>query len=254
MKYERVRSAYDSTLPGEEVKERMLQKLLDAASNPRPEGNVTTMKAIRKKRIIPIAAVLIIILSCTVAAHAGTLYGTFGLWLGWQKVELAELSPAAFDLDTFTECAEEVPTEDGVDHFMVFKDYADFTAKTGMVLTDSAEIELTDIWVDISDFFRTGHMGMDIVLDGEACRMNGMFVLEGNKEENYGYGVPARKVDDVYEYVEGRKAYFVNDDEITEVYFTENNVMYQLFVENSAEGKSLGKNVVNCMASIEAMD
>lgn len=56
---------------------------------------------------------------------------------------------------------------------------------------------------------------------------------------------------DVYEYAEGKKAYFVEDQEyedIQKVYFSENNILFQLFVDKSDTGTVVAKVIIDCMA------
>lgn len=255
MKHNRICSAYDSTLPDGETRERMLQTLLAAASGPQPERNVTAMRPTKIKRvlIIPLAAVLALTLAGAALAYTGAASDTFGLWFGQQKVELDPLSPVSLDLEAFIRYAEERPEEEDTSYVAQFVDSFDFTEKTGMVLSDTAQIGMVNVSVGISDRYRTGHITMEVLLKGKRYPMNGMFLLEGNTQTDYGYGVEAKKAYYVYEYVEGRKAYFIRDgvfDNVMEVYFTENGVMYQLFVENSKAGKELGKEVVARMAGL----
>lgn len=251
MKNREIRAAYDRILPSGEKKEEMLQKLLAAASEPQAERKMIAMKTVKmkrsKKRYIVLAAALIALaLSCTAMA-SGVLGETFGLWLGDRKVELDELTPVAFDLEGYL---AEYPT--GVaDQDRVFRDAGSFTRATGMTLPGVEKLQMTDILLDISNRWRTGHLCMTVGTgDGEA-NMNGMFLLEGHTQEKYGYGVTARRADEVYEYAEGRKAYFIKGDEITQVYFVEDGVMFQLMVENSKSGKELGKQIVDCMAGVK---
>lgn len=255
MKYNRIRSAYDSTLPDEGTKERMLQRLLDAASGPQPGRSAAAIRSTKIKRvvIIPLAAVLALILAGAALAYTGAVTDTFGLWFGQQKVELDPLSPVSLDLDAFIRYAEERPEEEDISYVAQFVDSFDFTEKTGMVLSDISRIGMVNVHVGISDRYRTGHITMEVLLNGQRYPMDGMFLLEGNTQTDYGYGVEAKKAYYVYEYAEGRKAYFVRDgifDNVMAVYFTENGVMYQLFVENSKAGKELGKEIVARMAGL----
>lgn len=244
MKNREIRSAYDSILPSDGAKEEMLQKLLAAASEPQAERNVISMKRIKKGYVVLAAALIALALSCTAMA-SGVLGETFGLWLGDRKVALDELTPVAFDLEGFL---AKYPT--GIaDQDRVFRDAGSFTRATGMTLPGAEELQMTDIVLSVSNRWRTGHISITVgTEDGEAI-MNGMFLLEGHTQEKYGYGVEARRADEVYEYAEGRRAYFIKDDEIIQVYFVEDGVMFQLTVENSPEGKELGKEIVECMAS-----
>ena len=246
MKNKKICSAYDSILPSGEAKEELLQKLLAAAPAHRPEGNVITMKAMKRRctGLAAAAAVLVLILSCTAMAYTGVLGDTFGLWLGEKKVELDKMAPVTFDLENYL---EEYPGG-----YATFQDYSDFTKATGMTLAGAEQLRLTNLWVDISERCRTGHMGMDIEVEGETAYANGMFLLKGNTEREYGYGVEASRAHYVYEYEEGRKAYFIKDgeDQYSQVYFMEDGVMYQLTVDNSQAGKELGKKIVDRMAGL----
>lgn len=219
----------------------MLQKLLAAASEPQAERNVTSMKRLKKRYIVLAAALVALALSCTAMA-SGVLGETFGLWLGEQKVALDELTPVAFDLEGYL-----AKYPNGISEF---KDYNSFTEATGMTLPGAGELQMTDIVLDVSGRWRTGHICMTVGTEGETTHMNGMFLLEGHTQEVYGYGVEAVKADDVYEYAEGRRAYFVKgeDGQYTQAYFVEDGVMFQLMVENSRPGKELGKRLVDCLA------
>lgn len=245
MKNREIRSAYDSTLPDGEAKEEILQKLLAAASEPGEERKIITMKTIKKRYIVLAAALVALALSCTAMA-SGMLGETFGLWFGDRKVALDELTPVAFDLEGFL---AEYPT--GVaDQDRVFRDAGSFTRATGMTLPGAEKLQMTDIVLSVSNRWRTGHISITVgTEDGEAI-MNGMFLLEGHTQEMYGYGVEARRADEVYEYAEGRRAYFIKEDEVIRVYFMEGGVMFQLTVENSRSGKELGKEIVDRMAGV----
>lgn len=251
MKNREIRAAYDRILPSGEKKEEMLQKLLAAASEPQAERKMIAMNTVKmkrsKKRYIVLAAALVTLaLSCTAMVCTGALGETFGLWLGDRKVELDELTPVAFDLEGYL---TEYPT--GVaDQDRVFQDAGSFTRVTGMTLPGAEKLQMTNILLDISNRWRTGHLCMTVGTgDGEA-NINGMFLLEGHTQEKYGYGVENNRADEVYEYAEGRKAYFIKGDEITQVYFVEDGIMFQLMVKNSKSGKELGKQIVDCMAGV----
>lgn len=243
MKNREICAAYDRTLPSGETKEELLQRLLAAASEPQAERKIITMKTIKKRYIVLAAALIALALSCTAMA-SGVLGETFGLWLGDRKVALDELTPVAFDLEGFL---AKYPT--GVaDQDRVFRDADSYTQATGMTLPGAEELQMTDILLAVSNRWRTGRLCMTVGTgDGEA-RMNGMFLLEGHVQEMYGYGVENTRADEVYEYAEGRKAYFILDDETAQVYFMEDGVMFQMFVENSRSGKELGKEIVDRMA------
>ncbi|MCI9170616.1 MAG: hypothetical protein HFF42_06785 [Lawsonibacter sp.] len=167
------------------------------------------MKTIKKRYIVLVAALIALALSCTAMA-SGVLGETFGLWLGDRKVALDELTPVAFDLEGFL---AEYPTGI-VDGDRVFRDAGSFTRATGMTLPGAEELQMTDILLSVSKRWRTGHLCMTVGTGGGEAQMNGMFLLEGHAQEMYGYGVENTRADEVYEYAEGRKAYFIKGDEI----------------------------------------
>lgn len=245
MKNKGICAAYDRTLPSDGTKEELLQRLLAAASEPREERKIITMKTIKKRYIVLAAALVALALSCTAMA-SGVLGETFGLWLGDRKVALDELTPVAFDLEGFL---AKYPTG-VVDQDRVFRDADSYTRATGMTLPGAEELQMTDILLAVSNRWRTGHISITVGTENGEAIMNGMFLLEGHTQEKYGYGVKARRADEVYEYAEGRRAYFIKQDEVIRVYFVEDGVMFQLTVENSKSGKALGKEIVDRMAGV----
>ena len=92
--------------------------------------------------------------------------------------------------------------------------------------------------VSINTVYKTGHLSLEVFSDVGQHHMNGMFIMDGYNQREYGYGEDY-KAYYVYEYAEGKKAYFVKDwdkDSMQRVYFSERGIMYQLFVENSEGG------------------
>ena len=91
MKNREIRAAYDRTLPSGETKEEILQKLLAAASEPQAERKIITMKTIKKRYIVLVAALIALALSCTAMA-SGVLGETCaitiligGIYLGTER-------------------------------------------------------------------------------------------------------------------------------------------------------------------------
>lgn len=202
-------------------------------------------------KVMVLAAVLVALaLSCTAMA-SGVVAETFGLWLGDRRVELDELTPVAFDLEGYL---TQYPTGI-VDGDRVFQSADSFTRATGMTLPGAEKLRFSGILLAISKTWRTGHLAMTVGAESGEAHLNGMFLLEGHTQEAWGYGVERARADEVYEYAEGRRAYFIKGkgEYRTQVYFVEGGVMFQMFVEPSPAGEALAKQIVDCMADQDVL-
>ena len=224
----------------DEKKEEILTMLehQDTRKRRRPSGKVMVLAAV----LVALA------LSCTAMA-SGVVAETFGLWLGDRKVELDELTPVAFDLEGFL---AQYPT--GI--VAGVQDADSFTRATGMTLPGADKLRFSGILLHVSHTYRTGHLSiLEVATKTGKASMNGMFLLEGHTQEDYGYGVERARADEVYEYAEGRRAYlFKGKGEYgTQVYFVEGGIMFQMLVEPSPAGEALAKQIVDCMADQDVL-
>ncbi len=184
-----------------------------------------------------------------IASYTEAMVGKFGLYVGGKKIKLSEMTPIEVDFEKYAAYNKEKAPERG-DSF--FDNQELLEEHTGIVLTESEHLELKDISTMISAYYRTGHLSMDVLYNGKAYGMNGMFILEGYDHKNlkYGYGEKVKPYY-TYEYAEDKYAYFVRDDDYEtkqKVYFAERGIMYQLFVEKSEEGTEIAKKIVEYMA------
>lgn len=258
MEHEKIRAAYDSILPDEETKERMLDRILAASGSVQERKEIPMKK--RRFVLIPLAAALTLALAVTAAA-TGAL-DTFGLWLGGEKIELDALTPVPVDADRFRAYAlDHAPGDwdgvselwDGMDagrSWAAMPDGAAFEEATGVVLPEDDALHLTDIHLDLWPPY--GHLSMEVGLDGQTCHMNGMFLTAVEADTVYGYGVEGRSALSVYRYAPDRAAYLVRDRDggMDQMYFVEGGIMYQLFVERTPEGADLARAVVDHMAGV----
>lgn len=210
--------------------------------------NKTSKSGIWKS--VAVAAVLFCAISVSlnlgiVVSYAESILGRFSLFLAGEEIRLSELTPIAFPLDIYL--ADEGTKKVHTSYSKVYPTQEQLQERTGIVLEKSDELELANIVLNISPEHKTGHMTMRVFCDSKEVHMNGMFVIDGYDEGEYGYGTEKRAYY-IYEYGEGDNAYFVKSGQTQGIYFTKGGIMYQLFVEDSKEGKEFGKKIVDCMA------
>ena len=205
--------------------------------------------------VVAMVCMLVIVLHFdAIVGYGETFVGRFSLMLGGEEMKLSEMTPIQVDLEKHIGY-EKTQVLAGESYWCLYENQDLLEEYTGIVLSDSENLELKDIVVNISTAYRTGHLSLEILCDAGQFHMNGMFLIDGyNQEKNgydeYGYG-EEYKWYYVYEYADGKKAYFVRegDDGVAQrVYFSERGIMYQLFVENSEEGKEMGMQVVDYLA------
>lgn len=243
------------------------KKILDTITMDQQQGisNLSSGSRRRRLRLVPgiaaFACMTLIVMNFTaVTNYAENVFGQFGLSVKNEKMKLDDIEPVLFDLNTFMAGAEEelvdIDENSGVDetYYNTFNTYKEFKENTGMILSESDKIVFTGITTHISKTYKIGHLSMDVLVDGQRALMNGMFVIEGSAQTDFGYGDNDGKVTNVYKYAEGKKAYFVyngtdaGEEKNQAVYFTEKGVMYQLFVRKNQQGTKLAKQIIDYMA------
>lgn len=187
-----------------------------------------------------------------VQTYAETLLGSFGLWVEGQEFELAVREPMDLTLQQFIQSGDVERVMGGRNHFLKkYQSYDNFKRDTDITLSDSEDIQFSNIIIDVSGEYFFGGLSIECICNGETVHMNGMFMMEGYAQEELGYGDPDGKLDYIYEYQDGKKAYFVKDqnpDHAQVVYFSEKNIVFQLFVSKEDRGRELGKKIVDAMA------
>ena len=185
-----------------------------------------------------------------IASYTEAMVGKFGLYVGGKKIKLSEMTPIEVDFEKYAAYNKATEKDEIFDNQELLEEH------TGIVLTESEHLELKEISTFISAYEQTGHLSMEVLCEGKQYHMNGMFVLEGYDHKNlkYGYGIDVEPTE-IYEYGEGKYAYFVQDTDkdydgvgSQTVYFAERGIMYQLFIDKSKESTELGKKIVEYMA------
>lgn len=200
-----------------------------------------------KYRLGPVAvaaAIALVIMVCnfeSMAVYAKSLFGNFGLTIGGEKIVLDEIEPIELDYERYLN--DERAEWKGANYYY---SYEDFQEGLGMQLPGSNTFEYKEIMVHLVEENKTGHIGIDFVYEDERYYMNGRFVVSELENEVLGYGT-TNKAYEVYEYAEGKKAYFVREgqEENQVVYFSTENYVFQLFVENNKSGVEKAKKILN---------
>lgn len=189
--------------------------------------------------------------SDAIASYTEAIVGKFGLYVRDEKINLSEMTPLKVDIEKYAAYNKETGKNGIFDHQDDVKEHM------GIVLTESNNLVLTAIVTHIRAYDKLGNLSMEVLCEGKQYHMNGMFVLEGYEHCNsdYGYGIDIEPTE-IYEYGEGKYAYFVQDQEdkngdgvvLQTVYFAERGIMYQLAIDKSEESTELGKKIVKYMA------
>ncbi len=119
---------------------------------------------------------------------------------------------------------------------------------TGLVFHKNEELEFHHIFIALNMRFNRVNMHTAITYGGNEYGMNALFVIEGCTAAENGFG-EFTKPYYIYEYADGRNAYFVREkgEKMQTIYFAEGGIMYQLFTENTKEGKQSAKDIVDAM-------
>jgi len=186
-------------------------------------------------------------------SYADAVIGNFRLIACGSQMQLSEMTPVEIDLEKHIayEKTELLDAPDQMSYWCTYETQDLLQENTGLLISKSDALNVQNVVVSIDTMYRTGHLSMKVVWNGKKYGMNGMFVIDGfDQDKEYGYGERSAPYY-VYEYADGKKAYFVKDrdyKDLQKVYFSENGIMYQLFVEKSEEGKEIGKRIVDEMS------
>ena len=162
-------------------------------------------------------------------------------------MELEGIVPVPFDIETFI--ADKGTEEfDDCNYWQLFETYGEMTQKTGLKLPKAESLEYNNISLAIDTENGYGHISFEVCLDGHIFETNGMFVVDGFKQENWGYGTK-EVPEEIYEYVDGKKAYFINSEGVNTVYFSEGNILFQMAIGKAEDAKLQAKRVVDIMGN-----
>lgn len=216
------------------------------------------MKCQRRNNIIKVAslaavfAIIITVNAGSLMAYAESLFFKYQLQVGKARMNLDDIIPVDIHIDAASEGSiiEGVSKEEAYEY--IYSNQDELKDKTGLQLYDSDELELTNIRLLISEKYHTVHMVTNVYYKSQEAGMNGMFVLDGFQGKEWGYGDTSGRLLSEYKYSDEKYAYFISDENYDKakmqvVYFTDKNIMYQLFVDQSEEGTSLAKNIIDCI-------
>lgn len=182
-----------------------------------------------------------------VVSFAKSLFGSFTLSTGKITMDLDDVVPVPFDKEAFI--ADKKTHEfDNCNYVQLFETYEEMTQKTGLKLPKAESLEYKNISLAIDTENSYGHISVEICLNGYNFEANGMFGIDGFQQENWGYGTKEIP-EEIYEYADGKKAYFINSEEVNRVYFSEGNILFQMAIEKADDAKLQAKQVIDIMAN-----
>lgn len=176
----------------------------------------------------------------TIIVYATSMFGNFGLVMDEKEVILDEIEPVELDYKRYLN--DELADKKGANFYY---NYEDFHEGLGMELPGNGIIEYTQITVLVNLEYNVGHIGAHFLYEGEQYYMNGRFIVADYAYEGLGYG-EKNKAYEVYEWSDGKKAYFVREREakMQVVYFSTENYIFQLMVENNETGNQKAKEIL----------
>ena len=206
-----------------------------------------------------VAAVAMIVLVFnynSVATFAESIFGRFILSIGDEKVEFGDIQPVDFNFEKFNNDEEtQLVTGSESSYHQIFENYEECKMETDLDIVTSDKIQYNHIDVVVSEKSSNIHISSSFDYKDETYVLNGMATAKNMGNGTWGYGTDD-EVLDVYEYAEGKKAYFVNQRDKTEkdvcigVYFVQDNIMYQMYLEVSDKDKGveIGKELIDILA------
>lgn len=244
-----------------EFKELYKQEMDEIKHNPELDRNIIDyaeqrMKRKRKNNIIKaaaIAAVFAIVVTAnagSLMAYAKSLFFQYQLQIGKANMNLDDIIPVDMHVEDFSKGENVKGVSKEEMYCYDYRDQTELVERTGLKLSNSAELRFGTIYLDVSRKYHNVHMVTKVYYKSQKARMNGMFVLEGFKGKEWGYGDTSGYLLSKYRYSGDKYAYFITNkdyEEMQVVYFTDKNIMYQLFVDNTEKGTKLAQNIIDCM-------
>lgn len=191
-----------------------------------------------------------------VTAAIKEYFGKFHLSAGKEEIDFGEMVPVDIDYEAFKSAKGTKQVIGSDSYWHSYSDLEELEAETGLRLWSSFEIKVSYVSLHLDDDYHTGHIGCTFVYQGKKYSMNGMF-MTAERKDNWGYGTKAEPYR-TYSYGDGQKTYFIKEkgyegDEKGEhgkqiVYFTANDILYQLCVERTQEETEIAENIIDEIA------
>lgn len=150
-----------------------------------------------------------------------------------EDIEFDEIEPIKINMESFVGDAK---------NYQTFIPYQQMNQLTQLELPCPDKVEYRGISIDIISQAKTGRVYAEILYKGASYNIIGMFKLDGfdAKEWKFGWGFGTEGAKDVYQYGDGKSAYFVKDLDGTDtVYFVEGNILFKM-VFNCSDNIELG--------------
>ena len=237
-----------------EFKKAYKQEMEQIKHNPQMDMEIISNgeKMIRKKnkdkfmRIGVVAAMLALVIGINagnIKTDADTMYLKFQLQIGKANMNIEDAKPIKINFRKQDETSDK--------GWYTYENDKDFLKKTGFDICKSDKLRFGSIGVGLYE--TSGNFSTNIYYGSQKASANGRFMMKGYKWKTLGFGDTHGKLLTKYKYGEDLYAYFITNDDYEKykmqvVYFSTNNIMYQLFVDLDDEGTALAKNIIDCLA------
>ena len=244
-----------------EFKELYKREMEEIKHNPAMNGTVIDqaehkLKIRRRNNIIKVAtlaavfAIVITVNAGSLVAYAESLFFQYQLQVGKASMNLDDVIPVDMHIDASSTGREVTGASKEEAYDYIYKDEKELMDKTGLQLCNSDNVKFGEIRLGVSEKYHTVHMVTEVHYKKQKASLNGMFVLDGFQGKEWGYGDTRGYLLSKYKYSDGKYAYFISNKDYDEfkmqvVYFTDKNIMYQLFVDQTEEGTKLAENIID---------
>lgn len=200
------------------------------------------------------AVVLVVMIGSNfnnIRSFASSFWGKLTLTTGSKHMEL-DIEPIQIDKDEFiSQEGTELVLGSDSNYWNTYSSLEECEKKTGMKLWDSDQLSCSDISVILLEYDR-GIICYECKYKGDTYTLSGMFATKPGVHPGYGIENEYYKT---YAYGNGKKAYFIITNEYNKtnqwVYFTANNVLYQLGVDASETGTKRAEELIDIIAADE---
>lgn len=248
------KEAYQNEMDTVRHNNRLDDEILELQEGATVSGRQGRRSRLKVGRVALVAAALLVVFVAfrfeACVGWAEEMLGRFHLTAGNQDVELDSVQEIPFDLAGFSQDEQTDSYENGI--FRKFDRRDELFDLTGVELPGNYQLHYSDIVLDVNEEYGMAHLTMTVTYQTQEYAMNGTFAIQGYDGEETGYGFEEDdkpRIKDTYTYGDDKKAYFViePDSDFYEVYFTEGNIMFQLFVSRDSQGKNAAKQIIDCM-------
>ncbi len=187
------------------------------------------------------------------ASFAKSIWGSFTLSTDEETMVLDPIKPIPFDQEAFiadenTETDEDFQEDNDPNYSQTFSDYYTMNKVTNLELPGADHFEYKNISVTIHPAPGYGQISAQVVYNQNKFDINAMFAIGSFGQEEWGYG-ENEKIKETYKYSDGKKAYFVDKDTVQTVYFSEGDILFQLFVNQTEKATAEAKKMLSTLSA-----